>query len=180
MCPSITWFVFTQRIKFIDTIRMHTAIWIFILRASFYSHRSNWYKAIGVELDTRFADAIPNQRDAPQIIAVKPVKLPDITYLKEIQRNGYFSLFTQKRIQCVVNLIKILDECKTMDDLLSIALYVRDEVNSIHYSYSVALMHRTNSKVELHSLEIITTNFFEKDTIKLATRMDPFWPTTFA
>lgn len=132
-------------------------------------HQSDRYKPIGVELATRFAEVGPYQKDAPQTIAVKPVKLPNIAHLKQIPRNGQFSLFNQRHIQVATDLIKIFDECKTMDDLLSVALYVRDQVNPILfvYAYSVALMHRTDSNVELPSMvEMLPRKFLKNGTIK--------------
>lgn len=131
--------------------------------------QSDRYKTIGAELASRFAEAAANEKDAQQPFAVKPVKLPNIDKLKQIPRKGQFSLFNQKHIKCAVDLIKIFDECQTTDDLLSVALYVRDEVNSVLfvYAYSVALTHRKDSKVELPSLiEIFPTKFLKKDTLK--------------
>lgn len=66
-------------------------------------------------------------------------------------------------------LIRIFDSAKDIDELISLSLYVRDQVNSslFIYCYTVVITHRYDSdNIEVPQLyEIDPKKFFNKGTI---------------
>lgn len=68
--------------------------------------------------------------------------------------------------------MKIFDECKDLDELVAMALYVRDQVNPFlfAYAYSVTLSHRKDSEnIVLPPLvEIFPSKFVTRDVLLYA------------
>lgn len=92
-----------------------------------------------------------------------------MTLLKTFDKRGAFCMFNPQHVKYASALIKIFDSAKDLDELISLALYVRDQVNSqlFIYAYSVVLTHRYKSdKIELPQLfEIAPHKFFKKSTL---------------
>lgn len=100
------------------------------------------------------------------------MKLPDLSFPKRLKRNAQFSVFLALHTQYAEYLMRIFDDCKDIDELISMALYVRDQVNSqlFTYAYSVALTHRNDTdNIELPTLlEIFPAKFVKRSSLNTA------------
>lgn len=69
-------------------------------------------------------------------------------------------------------LMRIFDSAKDLDELISIALYCRDQVNTqlFIYAYSVVLTHRKDTdNIQLpQAFEIVPHQFFKKNILSEA------------
>lgn len=103
-------------------------------------------------------------------VPVKQIKYPKLDFIKKLNRNAPFSVFMEKHRQYADVLIKLFDNAKDIDELLSLGLFVRDQINSqlFVYAYSVALAHRYDSDdIQLPNLfEIWPDRFFDVDIMQ--------------
>lgn len=82
-------------------------------------------------------------------------------------------MFDRKHLQYARELIDIFQSAKNVDELISLALYVRDQVNIqlFVYAYSVVLTHRyKRDNIELPQLFEICPNKFFKKTVLVNVR----------
>ncbi|XP_055374476.1 phenoloxidase 2-like [Condylostylus longicornis] len=86
--------------------------------------------------------------DAGRRIQVKDIDLPDLTEQMSLGRYEQFSLFIPFHRALAGSLIDIFMGAKSIEELLSIAVYSRDRLNPylFNYAFSVALMHRPDTK----------------------------------
>uniref|UniRef100_A0A1I8Q7Q8 tyrosinase n=1 Tax=Stomoxys calcitrans TaxID=35570 RepID=A0A1I8Q7Q8_STOCA len=100
------------------------------------------YRPIGNEVQSRFGEK------AEQRIPVREISLPDLSIPMSLARNEQFSLFIPRHRRIAGRLIDIFMAMRTVDDLLSVAVYARDRVNPylFNYALSVALLHRSDTK----------------------------------
>lgn len=133
-----------------------------ILICFFFSFQPPRYKEIGVEILERFND----ENENVQKLSVKPITYPNLDFLKTFDKNCKFSPFVPLHMKYANALMKIFDTAKDLDELISLALYCRDQVNSqlFIYAYTVVLTHRYDSdNIELPQLfEIAPDRFFKK------------------
>lgn len=79
-------------------------------------------------------------------------------------------MFNKKHLEYARELIEIFQNAKNLDELISLALYVRDQVNTqlFIYAYSVVLTHRyKKDNIELPQLFEICPDKFFKRTVML-------------
>ncbi|XP_045478278.1 phenoloxidase 1-like isoform X2 [Harmonia axyridis] len=100
------------------------------------------YKPIGVQLANRFGE------DAGERVSVKQISVPNLGDILDLPRHSNFSLFVPKHRRLAGKLINIFIGVRSVDDLLSVAVYCRDRVNPYLFNYclSVALLHRADTK----------------------------------
>lgn len=119
-----------------------------------------------MEISERFGDDDPDD-----LIPLPQIKLPDLTLAKKLPRDATFSIFIAVHRKYALELLKIFDACKTVDELIATALYVRDQVNPFMfaYAYSVTLAHRkdTQSIVQPQLVEIFPSKFLKRDVLHL-------------
>lgn len=112
-----------------------------------------------MQLANRFGE------DAGERVSVKQISVPNLGDILDLPRHSNFSLFVPKHRRLAGKLINIflgennntiklnIDDfffagVRSIDDLLSVAVYCRDRVNPylFNYSLSVALLHRPDTK----------------------------------
>lgn len=107
--------------------------------------------------------------DKVRKIPVKPIKYPDLAFLKTFDKHREFSPFIKKHMIYAKALIKIFDSAKDLDELISLSLYCRDQLNKqlFTYSYSVVMTKRYDSdNIEMpQQFEIAPAKFFSKGTL---------------
>lgn len=102
------------------------------------------------------------------------VKLPDIkSFTNGLPRDKSFSLWIPRHSEIAGKLIRLFVEQPKIDDLLTIAVYLRDEINTelFNYSLSVAILHRKDTRTGLNIPSLIETQpykFFEPKVIQRA------------
>lgn len=114
-----------------------------------YEYLPDRYKPIGVALSDRFG------QNCEEKISIKKIATPSLEDILELKRDENFSLFLPKHRNIAAKLIEIFMGMQTWEDLLSIAVYARDQVNPylFNYAFSVALLHRKDTKnLDLPSL----------------------------
>lgn len=92
---------------------------VFDLPPEFYTDR---YKSIGTSIGIRLGE------DAERTIPLRNIKPPNLDFTQPIQRRGPFSLFNQQHQIIAGELTQILLQTP-VDELLSMAGYIRDRVN---------------------------------------------------
>jgi tyrosinase len=112
------------------------------------------------------------------------LQLPDIkSFTNGLPRDKSFSLWLPRHAKIAGNLIRLFVETPKVDDLLTIAVYLRDEINTelFNYSLSVALIHRKDTRgVNIPSLvETFPYKFFEPSIIQRAKKDLSILPTNF-
>lgn len=89
--------------------------------------------------------------------------------MKTFEKHATFSPFIRGHMKYAKALIKIFHSAEDLDELISLSLYVRDQINSqlFIYAYSVVLIHRYDSdNIEIPQLfEIAPQKFFDKGTL---------------
>ncbi|XP_061400199.1 phenoloxidase 2-like [Musca vetustissima] len=100
------------------------------------------YERLGNEIQSRFGEK------AEQRVPVREISLPDLRIPMSLGRDEQFSLFVPRHRRIAGRLIDIFVGMRTVDDLLSVAVYARDRVNPylFNYALSVALLHREDTK----------------------------------
>jgi tyrosinase len=103
---------------------------------------SDKYRPLGQAVTSRFGAS------TGEVIRVKKISTPPIDDILELKRDENFSLFLPKHRQLAGRLTEIFMRMHTVDDLISMACYARDRVNPylFNYSFSVALLHREDTK----------------------------------
>lgn len=105
--------------------------------------------------------------DAAHKIPVKPIKYPDLTFLKQFDKRATFLSFQESHAQYSNALIKLFDDIRDLDELISTALYVRDQINRqlFVYCYLVVLSHRYDTdNIQLPQyFEVAPQYFFKKN-----------------
>ncbi|XP_065368855.1 phenoloxidase 2-like [Calliphora vicina] len=100
---------------------------------------------------------------ADKRIPVRVISLPELHVPLSLGRRGQFSLFIPQHRHIAASLIDIFMKSQTLDDLQSVAVYVRDRVNPylFNYALSVALLHRADTKgLDIPSLAQVFPNKF--------------------
>lgn len=124
------------------------------------------YKDIGADILEYLSD------ENVQKIPVKPIKYPNLDFLKTFGKQAKFCTFIPRHMEYAKALMKIFDSAKDLDELISLALYCRDQINTqlFIYVYTIALTHRYDSdNIELPQLfEIAPHHFFKKSTLAAA------------
>lgn len=104
-----------------------------------------------------------------QKIPVKPIKYPDLTYLKTFEKGRQFSPFIKGDMKYAKALMKVFDSAKDLDELISLSLYCRDQLNKqlFVYAYSVVITARYDSdNIQVpQPFELEPTKFFSKSTL---------------
>lgn len=113
------------------------------------------------------------------------LKLPDIgPFIDGLPRDKSFSLWIPRHAKIAGKLIRLFMEQPKIDDLLAIAAYVRDEINTelFNYALSVALLHRKDTRnVEIPSLiETFPYKFLDPTTLRRARESLSVIPREFA
>ncbi|NP_001295992.1 phenoloxidase 2-like [Musca domestica] len=100
------------------------------------------YERLGNEIQSRFGEK------AEQRVPVREISLPDLRIPMSLGRDEQFSLFVPRHRRIAGRLIDIFVGMRTVDDLLSVAVYARDRVNPylFNHALSVALLHREDTK----------------------------------
>ncbi|CAH2007165.1 unnamed protein product [Acanthoscelides obtectus] len=100
------------------------------------------YKPLGMQITSRFGES------ATEKIPVTPITIPPLGEILDLARDENFSLFIPKHRKIAGRLIDIYLGMRTVDDLLSVAVYTRDRVNPylFNYALSVALLHRPDTQ----------------------------------
>ncbi|KAL3272976.1 hypothetical protein HHI36_014433 [Cryptolaemus montrouzieri] len=100
------------------------------------------YKPIGVTLANRFGG------EAGEEIEIKNISLPKLGEITSLGRHENFSLFIPKHRRLAGKLINIFLGMRNIDDLLSVCVYARDNVNPYMFNYclSVCLLHREDTR----------------------------------
>lgn len=121
------------------------------------------FKNIGEELES-FIDE--NAKKIP----VKSIKFPNLDYVKSFGKHRTFSTFNSEHLKYSTALYKIFDAAKDLDEFISIALYVRDEINTQLFVYTFySIMSHRFYNVELpQPFEIQPQDFFKMDVLNKA------------
>ncbi|XP_055859174.1 phenoloxidase 2-like [Episyrphus balteatus] len=100
------------------------------------------YKPIGSEIQSKFGG--PSGKRIP----VKDISVPDLRIVTSLGRDEQFSLFIPRHRRIAGRLIDILVSARNIDELQSLAVYIRDRVCPVLFNYglSVALLHRPDTK----------------------------------
>ncbi|CAH1163694.1 unnamed protein product [Phaedon cochleariae] len=100
------------------------------------------YKNIATQIVSRFGE------EASERIQVSTISIPPLGDILELRRDENFSLFIPKHRRIAGRLINIYLGMRSVDDLLSVAVYTRDRVNPylFNYALSVALLHRPDTQ----------------------------------
>ncbi|CAH1106365.1 unnamed protein product [Psylliodes chrysocephalus] len=100
------------------------------------------YKNVGTQIVNRFSG------EADGKVPVSTISIPPLGDILELRRDENFSLFIPKHRKIAGKLINIYLGMRTVDDLLSVAVYTRDRVNPYLFNYclSVALLHRPDTQ----------------------------------
>lgn len=97
-------------------------------------------------------------------------KFPDLSLPQKLARNAKFSSFIPSHQAYAEYLMKIFNDAKDVDELISLALYVRDRVNPelFTYAYSVTLNNRMDTdRIELPNfVETFPNAFFSRDMMR--------------
>lgn len=96
---------------------------IFDLPPDFYTDR---YKSIGTAIGIRLGE------DAERTIPLRSIQHPNLEFARSIQIRGTFSLFNQQHQKIAGQLTQILLQTP-VDDLVSMAAYIKDRVNPYLY-----------------------------------------------
>lgn len=92
---------------------------VFELPPDFYTQR---YKSIGTSIGIRLGE------DAERTIPLRSIQHPNLEFARPIQKRGSFSLFNQQHQKIAGELTQIL-LTTPVDDLVSMAGYIKDRVN---------------------------------------------------
>lgn len=92
---------------------------VFELPPDFYTER---YKSIGTSIGIRFGE------DAERAIPLRSVQHPNLEFTRPIRMRGSFSLFNRQHQVIAGQLVEILLQTP-VDDLVSMAGYIKDRVN---------------------------------------------------
>jgi tyrosinase len=131
----------------------------------------------------RFGTLAP--RFGPGASATVKVKkldqLPNLAFAMQLDRDGAFSLFLENHILIASKLIDVLMAPKTIEDLMSLASYIRDRINPylFQYAFSVVIAHRADTKdLNIPSfLETMPDQFIDPKVVpELAVRAANFDP----
>ncbi|XP_011494200.1 PREDICTED: phenoloxidase 2-like [Ceratosolen solmsi marchali] len=81
-------------------------------------------------------------------IPIKQIAIPDLSLPLSLGRRDGFSLFLPAHQKMASNLVEIFLGMRTVEDLLSLAAYCRDRINSqmFVYALSIAILHRPDTK----------------------------------
>ncbi|CAG9864099.1 unnamed protein product [Phyllotreta striolata] len=106
------------------------------------SYIPDQYKNVGNQIVSRFGE------EAEGKVPVNTISIPPLGEILELRRDENFSLFIPKHRRIAGQLINIYLGMRTVDDLLSVAVYTRDRVNPYLFNYclSVALLHRPDTQ----------------------------------
>ena len=113
---------------------------IFDVPQSFIAPR---FADVATVVESRFGDD-----SSPRVTVTSGAK-PDTTqFTKGLARDTPFSLWVPRHSEIAGKLINLFMSQKTVDDLISVAAYVRDRINTqlFNYALSVALLHRKDTK----------------------------------
>lgn len=109
-----------------------------------------------------------NNKDVQKIPVKALETYPDLTNLKTFPKSHGFSSFNSEHHKYATELYKILNAARDMDELISIALYVRDEINVqlFVYVYYLVVSHRFVNVVLPNVFEIAPHCFVKKDILQ--------------
>lgn len=114
---------------------------IFDVPKSFIAER---FQSVTMDLQSRFGDDT-----SPRVNIVQNGRVPDITqFTNGLARDAPFSLWVPRHSKIAGKLIELFMAQRTIDDLTSVAAYVRDRINPqlFNYALSVATLHRKDTK----------------------------------
>lgn len=102
-------------------------------------------------------------------MSCKEIEYPNLDFIKTFDKQNEFSVFNPTHVKYATELMKIFDGAKDLDELLSLAVYCRDRINSelFVYSYYTVLSHRDDThNFELPQIyEINPHKFFNKNIL---------------
>lgn len=114
---------------------------IFDVPQSFISER---FQGVSVEVQNRFGDD-----SSPRVNIQQSGRAPDISqFTNGLPRDAPFSLWVPRHSQIAGKLVDLFMAQRSIDDLTSVAAYVRDRINPqlFNYALSVASLHRKDTK----------------------------------
>lgn len=88
------------------------------------------YKPIGITLASRLGENVE------RTVHLRPIQQPNLDFCKSIKMYGPFSLFNRKHQDIAGQLTGIFLDAPNVDDLLSIAAYIKDRVNPYLFQVS--------------------------------------------
>ncbi|KAL7300488.1 hypothetical protein TKK_0006490 [Trichogramma kaykai] len=86
--------------------------------------------------------------EAESFVTLKPIDPPDLAPFLKIKRYEAFSLQITSHRQAAMGLVELFMNLKDQDELLAVAAYCRDRLNTrlFVYALSVVILHRTDTK----------------------------------
>lgn len=123
--------------------------------------KSPRYKDIALEIQENFDDTDITK------LTVKEITYPELDYFQAFGEKTIFSQFDEVHMEYASELIKIFHDAEDLEELISLALYIRDQINRTLFAYAffVVLTHRsdTDNIVLPQYFEISPFSFFKKD-----------------
>ncbi|KAJ8679322.1 hypothetical protein QAD02_015109 [Eretmocerus hayati] len=106
------------------------------------SYQIEKYQAHANTISSRFTSS------DEEWIPIKEIAIPDLSVPLQLSRTDTFSLFAPAHQKMAAYLIMLFLGMRTADDLLSLAVYCRDRINSQMFTYAltVAILHRPDTK----------------------------------
>lgn len=100
------------------------------------------YQSMAEDIANRFSEDVQRQ------VYVKKITLPNLEEVKKLGRKENFSIWIPRHRELAGRLIDVFMGAKSYEDLLAMAVYAKEHVNPylFQYSYTVALLHRPDTK----------------------------------
>ncbi|CRK98947.1 CLUMA_CG012103, isoform A [Clunio marinus] len=114
---------------------------IFEVPKSFVAERFN---DVAFEVQNRFGD-----NTSPRVSVAQGGRMPNYDqFTKGLDRDAPFSLWVPRHSKIAGKLVELFMSQRSVDDLLSVAAYLRDRINPqlFNYALSVATLHRKDTK----------------------------------
>lgn len=113
---------------------------IFDVPKSFIAER---FQSVATVVQNRFGDD-----SSPRVSVAQGAKIDVTPFTDGLPRDARFSLWVPRHSSIAGKLIELFMSQRTIDDLLSVAAYVRDRINPqlFNYALSVTTLHRKDTK----------------------------------
>lgn len=100
------------------------------------------------ERPERFQQEILERSDFEDVVPLKKIVNPDISFADGLKKTEAFSLFLAKHQQISTQLTQLFLDQEDVDTFFAVAVYCRERVNVFlfQYSFSVAIQHRPDTK----------------------------------
>ncbi|XP_011494439.1 PREDICTED: phenoloxidase subunit 1-like [Ceratosolen solmsi marchali] len=106
------------------------------------NYLNNRYQPVANGILSRF------NNESQSSVSIKPISIPDLSLPLSLSRRDNFSLFIPSHRKMSGQLTDMFLGMRTVEDLLSLAVYCRDRMNAqmFVYALSVAILHRPDTK----------------------------------